>query len=147
MQENTNASDALLAKIRIKRQEIAKYLAKIEPRNFRLINASIICGALAAALTAGPGIGGGDFINSVKNIVSFGIPIWQVLCLIATLLSVSAVIANGMLKVHDLTAKIAIARGCNSKLEGLEFMLEAGQIDVEQATPLYTQYLTEIAHV
>jgi hypothetical protein len=147
MAENTRGSDVLLANIKTKRREIAEYLAKTEPRNLRLINFSIVCGAVAAALTAGPGIGGGGFIDSAKNLVSFGIPIWQVLCLAATILSVLAVVANGKLKAHDLTVKIAGARGCNSKLEGLQFMLETGQVDVEHATPLYMQYLTEIPHV
>jgi hypothetical protein len=147
MPESKSGSDVVLARIKMKRQEIAAYLAKTEPRNLRLINASIVCGALAAAMTAGPGFGGGGFVNAMKNVVSFGIPVWQLLCLVATVLSILAVVANGKLKVQDLATKIASARGCNSKLEGLEFMLESGQIDVEQATLLYTQYLTEIPHV
>lgn len=147
MPENKSDADVLLAKIRTKRQELANYLAKSEPRHLRLINYSIVSGALAAALTAGPGIGGEGFINSVQGIVSFGIPIWQVLCLIATILSVAAVVINGMLKSHDLTSKITSARSCDAKLEGLETMLELAQVNVEQATPLYTQYLTEISHV
>ena len=147
MPENKSDADALLTKIRTKRQELADYLAKSEPRHLRLINYSIVSGALAAALTAGPGIGGDGFINSVKSIVSFGIPIWQALCLIATILSVAAVVINGMLKSHDLASKITSARSCDAKLEGLETMLELAQVNVEQATPLYTQYLTEIPHV
>lgn len=147
MPENKSGADALLKKIRTKRQELADYLAKNEPRHLRLINSSIVAGALAAALTAGPGIGGDGFINSVKGIVSLGIPIWQVLCLVATILSVAAVVINSMLKSHDLTSRITSARSCDAKLEGLETMLELEQINVEQATPLYTQYLTEITHV
>ena len=147
MPENKSDADALLTKIRTKRQKLADYLAKNEPRHFRLMNYSIVSGALAAALTAGPGIGGDEFINSVKSIVSFGIPIWQALCLMATILSVAAVIINNMLKSDDLTSKITSARSCDAKLEGLETMLELAQVNVEQATPLYTQYLTEIPHV
>ena len=147
MSEDKKDSDALLARIKAKRLEIGDYLAKTEPRHRRLINSSIICGALAAALTAGPGIGGGGFINSIKNIVSFGIPVWQVLCLAATVLSVYTVITNGLIKSQDVASKIAGARSCQSKLEGLEWMLQGGQMSVEQATPLYSQYLTEISFV
>nr|WP_320014869.1 hypothetical protein [uncultured Desulfobacter sp.] len=136
-----------MTKIRTKRKEIADYLAKSEPRQLRLINSSIISGAIAAALTAGPGIGGEGFVNSVTGIMSFGIPIWQALCLAATILSVAAVVINGMLKSHDLTSKVTSARSCDAKLEGLETMLELAQVNAEQATPLYTQYLTEIPHV
>jgi hypothetical protein len=147
MQESINDLNVLLAKIKSKRQEIADYLAKTEPQNFRLINISIICGALAAALTAGPGIGGAGFIDSAKNVVSFGVPVWQAICLAATGMSVLAVVANGKLKAQNLSTRIASAKACDSKLEGLQFMVELGQIDVKQAISLYTQYLTEVSHI
>ncbi len=142
-----NDSDVLLEKIKTRRREVADYLNKHEPRHSRLITTSIVAGALAAALTAGPGVGGSGFIEAAKGVVSFGIPVWQVLCLLATLLSMAVVISNGMLKSKDLTSKISQVRGCDAKLEGLEIMLELQQIDLEQATSLYTQYLTEIPHV
>lgn len=147
MLETAKDSKVLLAKIRDKRKELAGYLAKTEPRNTRLINSSIIAGALAAALTAGPGVGGEGFIGAAKDVVSFGIPVWQMLCLVATILSVSAVIANGMLKSHGFTAKVAKTRACDAKLEGLETMLELEQVDIKQATQVYTQCLTEISHI
>jgi len=137
----------LVDKIKAKRQELASYLAKTEPRNSRLINSSIIAGACAAALTAGPGVGGEGFISTAKEMVSFGIPVWQVLCLTASILSVIAVIANGMLKSHSLTTKITKTRACDAKLEGLETMLELNQADLKQATQIYTQCLTEISHI
>ncbi|MDZ7718911.1 MAG: hypothetical protein U5K72_08855 [Balneolaceae bacterium] len=142
-----NDKDALLEKIKSKRGEVSDYLKKNEPQHSRYITTSIVAGALAAALTAGPGVGGTGFIESAKGVISFGIPVWQVLCLVATLLSMSAVIANGLLKARDLTSKITQVRGCDAKLEGLEIMLDMEQIDLKQATSLYTQYLTEIPHI
>lgn len=142
-----NDADTLSKKIKTKRRGIADYLKKNEPRHSRYITISIVAGALAAALTAGPGAGGTGFIESAKGIVSFGIPVWQVLCLFATLFSMTAVITNGLLKSRDLTSKITRVRGCDAKLEGLEIMLDLDQIDLEQATSLYTQYLTEIPHI
>ncbi len=142
-----NDKNALLEKIKSKRGEVSDYLKKNEPRHSRYITTSIVAGALAAALTAGPGVGGTGFIESAKGVISFGIPVWQVLCLVATLLSMSAVIANGLLKARDLTSKITQVRGCDAKLEGLEIMLDMEQIDIKQATSLYTQYLTEIPHI
>lgn len=140
-------TDALLEKIKTKRREVADYLNKNEPRQSRYITISIVAGALAAALTAGPGVGGNGFIETASGLVSFRIPIWQVLCLLATLLSMSAAITNGLLKSKDLTSKITRVRGCDAKLEGLEIMLDLEQIDLKQATSLYTQYLTEISHI
>ena len=142
-----NESEALLEKIKGKRRKVAEYLDKNEPRQSRLISISIVAGALAAALTAGPGVGGSGFIDTARGVVSFGVPVWQVLCLLATLFSISVVIANGMLKSNDLISKISQARGCDAKLEGLELMLSLNQIDLNQATSLYTQYLTEISHI
>lgn len=142
-----NDTDVLLKKIKTKRREVADYLKEKEPRHSRLITISIVAGALAAALTAGPGVGGDGFIEAAKGFVSFGIPVWQVLCLLATLLSMAVVITNGMLKSKDMTSKIAQVRGCDAKLEGLEIMLELQQIELQQATSLYTQYLTEISHI
>ncbi len=147
MAESTSDKDRMLTKITAKRKEISAYLAKTEPRNSSLITWSIVAGTLAAALTAGPGVGGDGFITSVTNYVSFGIPIWQVLCLMATLFSVAAVIANGMLKANNLAAKIADARACDTKLEGIETMLELDQIDLSQATRQYTVSLTKIPHI
>ncbi|MFH5832107.1 hypothetical protein ACG2F4_09535 [Halalkalibaculum sp. DA3122] len=139
--------NALLKKIKNKRREAADYLSRNEPKKSRLLTTSIIAGALAAALTAGPGMGGSGFIEAAKGVVSFGIPVWQVLCLLATLLSMAAVISNGLLKSDDISSKIAQVRSCDAKLEGLETMLELNQIDLEHAASLYTQYLTDIPHV
>lgn len=140
-------AEALLEKIKARRRKVAEYLDKNEPRQSRLITISIVAGALAAALTAGPGVGGAGFIETARDVVSFGVPVWQALCLMATFLSVSVVIANGMLKSNDLMSKISQARGCDAKLEGLEIMLSMNQIDLKQATSFYTQYLTEISHI
>ena len=147
MIETTKDNSVLLTKVRNKRKELRAYLTRTEPRNNRLINSSIIFGALAAALTAGPGVGGDGFISAAKEMVSFGIPVWQMLCLFATVFSVSVVIANGMLKSHNLSSKVAKTRACDAKLESLETMLELEQVDIKQATQSYTQCLTELSHI
>ncbi len=54
------------------------------------------------------------------------------------------VVTNSILKTQDPSSEIASVRICDAKLEGLETMFELKQVDVEQATSLYTQYLTEI---
>ncbi len=143
---NDDAS-VLLEKIKIKRREASDYLNKHEPRQSRLIILSIVAGALAAALTAGPGVGGGGFIELVQGVVTFGIPVWQVLCLLATLFSMAAVISNGILKSGNMTDKIARTRGGDAKLEGLQTLLELNQINLQEASSLYTQYLNELSHV
>ncbi|NOX42300.1 MAG: hypothetical protein GXP19_00980 [Gammaproteobacteria bacterium] len=147
MLENKHEEDVLLTKIKTKRQELTDYLTKYKPRHSRLINSSITFGALTAALTMGPGVGGNEFINTISNVVSFGIPVWQLLCVVAAILSIATVIVNGMLKSQNLTSKITSAQSCVSKLEGLETLLELRQMDIKQAAPLYTQYISEVYHV
>jgi len=39
--------------------------------------------ALTATLTAGPGVSGNEFVDTAKNVMPFGIPVWQLLCLLA----------------------------------------------------------------
>lgn len=144
---NPSDQQLLLTKIKTKRQQISEYLSKTEPRHSSLINSSIFASALAAALTAAPGVGGEPLISSMKKIVTFGIPIWQMLCILATILSTLAVIANGVLKSYNMTSKITSARSCDAKLEAIQTMLELGQVDVEEAAQDYTQCLVEIPHV
>lgn len=144
-----NAEDILLLKIANKRKAIAKYIAKNEPHQRKLVNASIISGAVAAALTAGPGVGGNEFIQKVNDSTPFdiGIPTWQIICVAATILSVASVVFNGMIKTHDMSAKISSARGCDAKLEGLELRLALSQLKADDAASLYSQYINEIAHI
>lgn len=145
--DSSQIASALLDRIKAKRQIINGYISKHEPRHNRLINFSIISGCLAALLTVGPGVGGNDFVNAIKNYATFGIPIWQILCFAASLCSVVAVITNSMLKSSDIKQKVDIARSCDAKLEGLEMMVELSQIENKQATQLYAKYLSEIPHV
>jgi hypothetical protein len=147
MSNATADKDRLLAKIRAKRHDLAGYLDKTEPRHSAMLMASIVAAALSAALTAGPGVGGEAFIDSASGVVSLGFPVWQVLCAAASVLSVIAVVSNGLLKSYDLTTKIASARTCDAKLEGIETMLELEQTDLKQATRAYTQCLAEMPPV
>lgn len=139
--------EKLQQQIAAKRKELATFLEKTEPKNTLLMTTSIVCGALAAALTAGPGVGGDGFVAQVNISESLGVPLWQILCLLASVMSVTAVIANGFLKFSDLTGKISEARMNDAKLEGLETMIEFGQIDLAQATREYTECLTKMAHI
>jgi hypothetical protein len=57
MAEQTADTD-LLGQIRAKRAQVEAVVASALPRKRRLLNMSIIGGALAAVLTTGPAIGG-----------------------------------------------------------------------------------------
>jgi len=62
--EKLHDVDILLKKIKTKRQELANYLARNESRHSLLVNSSIVFGALTAALTVGPGVGGKEWARN-----------------------------------------------------------------------------------
>ncbi len=147
MTATQNSTEILLNKIQNKRAEIDSFLACKEPRNRRLTNIAIICGAIAAVLTAGPALGGNTFTALISDAFGLSSPAWQLLCLAATIFSMTATIAINMSKSSDIRSQIDSARGCEAKLEGLQTLLELKQIEMQQAAALYTSYLTEIPHV
>jgi hypothetical protein len=53
--------ELLLAKIEDERVQIESYLRRARPRHARLTVITLVSTALAAALTAGPALGGQDF--------------------------------------------------------------------------------------
>jgi hypothetical protein len=55
---NAVSNDDILGRIRDKRAEVDRFLATAVPRKRRLLNTTIVGGSLAAALTAGPAVGG-----------------------------------------------------------------------------------------
>lgn len=146
MSQNPKAKD-LLKCIGDKRSEIAAFLAKTRPRNRRLVNVSIVCSALAGAMTAGPALGGKSLTAWLTEVLGLSSPIWQLLCLGATACSVSAAIATNMSKSHDIASKILRAQTCNAKLEGLETLVKIEQIDIAEASSLYTKYLPEVSFI
>ena len=147
MSAQPDSRDTLLKRINEKRTEIRGFLARTQPRNVRLVNTAIISSAIAAALTAGPAFGGQTLTGWLTETLGFTSPAWQLLCLGATLCSISAAIATNMSKSHEITAKILQAQTCDAKLEGLATLMEMDQIDIAKASALYAQYLPEIAFI
>jgi len=143
MSTDAESKQTLLEKIRTKRSEIRAFLAKNEPRAARLVNTAIVCSALAAAFTAGPAFGGDTLTGWLTKTLGLASPAWQLLCLGATGCSVAAAIATNLSKSHDISSKILRAQTADAKLEGLETLVEAGQIPLEKGFTHYAQTLTE----
>src|SRR5262249_54472854 len=93
-----DSREDLLAQVRQKRGQIEKFVAKALPRKRRLLNITIIGGALAAVLTTGPAVGGQSFTAWLSKTFTLTSPAWQVLCAAAALCSVTATIATQILK-------------------------------------------------
>jgi hypothetical protein len=134
----TGSIEELANRIRLKRGEIEAYLRSAQPRKRRLLNLTIGGGTLAAALTAGPAVGGQTFTAWLTQALGLQSPSWRLLCGAASIASVVATVSTQLLKSHNVEANVARAQSCRAKLEVLETALALGQLDVSQAT---TEYL------
>ncbi|MGH3827478.1 MAG: hypothetical protein ACRDQX_09945, partial [Pseudonocardiaceae bacterium] len=73
--------------------------------------------------------------------------VWRVLCLGAVLVSAVAAISVSLYKSSDLAARVSAAESCNAGLEGLQELLEFGQLAVRDVVTLYSQLITKIPFV
>lgn len=143
-EQDVSSRAALAARIAKKRSAIANYLGRARPRHSRWVNTSIICSAVAAALTAGPAVGGQSMTAWLTETLGLTAPAWQLLCLSATVCSVAAAISTNLAKSHDIAANIGRAHTADAKLEGLEVRLELGHIEPEQASANYAAAITDL---
>jgi hypothetical protein len=135
---DTGSGEELLNRMRQKRSQLERFLAKNRPRKRRLHNTSIFGGSLAGLLTAAPAIGGQPFTVWLTHILHLNAPSWRILCAAATVFSAIATIASQLLKSHNIEEHVIRAEGSLAKLEALEVSLAMRHIDVQDAT---TEYL------
>jgi MFS family permease len=137
----------LLETIRQKRRHVEAFLATAVPRKRRLLNITIVAGALAAALTAAPAAGGQPFTTWMTAAMGLTSPSWRLLCGVASVCSILATVTTQLLKSNNLEERITRAQGCRAKLEVLEIGLAAGQIEPQRATAEYLQCVQESAFI
>jgi MFS family permease len=131
---NDVKTDELLQRIREKRVAVDRFLAATQPRKRRLLNTTIVGGTLAAALTAGPAVGGASFTAWLTQTLSLRSPSWRLLCAAASISSVLATVATQLLKTNNIEEHVAQAQSCRAKLEVLDVAITLGQLDTAQAT-------------
>lgn len=138
---------ALLARIRAKRAEIDQFLRTTQPRSTRLTNITIICGAISAALTAAPALGGQSLADWLTDVFGLNQPIWQLLCLGAMVCSIIVTVTTNMATSQELVAKVMKAQACDAKLEGLETLVEISRLDVDSASEQFVAALNDIPFI
>lgn len=138
-------SDQMLARIKDKRAQVDKFINSALPRKRRLLNVTIFGGTLAAALTAGPALGGAPFTASLTKAFGLASPSWQLLCLLASVSSIMATVSTQLLKSNNVEEHVALAQRCRAKLEVLEVGLVGRQLDLSQATTEYMRCVEESA--
>jgi MFS family permease len=140
-----SADTDLLTQIRRKRVQVDAIVSSALPRKRRLLNTSIVGGALAAVLTTGPAVGGQTFVAWMKSMLDLTAPGWQILCGAAALCSAAAAVSTQLLKSNSLEERVFRGQSCRAKLEVLEVGLTTGQIDLPRATTEYMKCLEEAA--
>ena len=105
----------------------------------------IVGGSLAAALTAGPAVGGPSFTAFLTGALGLSSPSWRLLCAAASVSSIAATVATQLLKSNDVEENVARAQGCRAKLEVLDLGLTMGQIDAKQAATEYLKCVEDSA--
>jgi hypothetical protein len=147
-QVNDHRQD-LLDMIDVRRTGIECYLRKARPRRRRLVTVAAVSSAMAAALTAGPALGGQTFTSTVAD--GLALPsqalVWRGLCLFALVASVIAAIATNLVRSHDSERRIAGAEAANVELEGLRTRAEFGKLTVDDAAQQYEQSVRKIPWV
>ena len=139
----------LRARIDTRRAGITAFLHDVRPRRNRLTNISIVSSAIAAALVAGPGVAGPEFVNAIKEELSIanGALVWQSLCLAALVVSLVSAISANLSKSQDLAARVTAAEVCSTELEGVATSLQFGHLSVEEAAEQYHQSVSKIPFV
>src|SRR6267142_5751341 len=114
------SNEELVSRIRQKRAQLETFLAAARPRKRRLLNTTIVGGSLAAALTAGPAIGGQSFTAWLTAALGLTSPSWRLLCGGAAVCSVMATVATQLLKSDNVEHNVIRAQGVRAKLDVLE---------------------------
>lgn len=133
----------------MRRAAVQAFLRANRPRIRRRANLTIVLSSLAAAFTARPALGGEPFAASVQRILGLAsdVIVWQLLCLLALLVSVSAAVLTNVAKSQDSEARLSTVEAVNAELEGLASLLHFGHLSLEDAVKLYQQYTAKTPFV
>ena len=149
MADQTDSRQDLLRRVNARRAAVEAFLRVRRPRIRRRITATLVLTSLSALLTAGPGIGGTGFTETVNGAFDLGdsSDVWRPLCLLALLVSVCATVLTAIDKANDSAARLSAVEAADAELEGLAMLLEFGQLSVDDGVKLYQQYVTKIPFV
>ncbi len=141
----TVSSHELLTRINQQRAQVDAFLAAAVPRKRRLLNATIVGGSLATALTAAPAVGGPSFTAWLTGALGLTSPSWRLLCGGAAVCSLMATVATQLLKSDNVEQNVIRAQGARAKLDVLEIGLSIGQLDEKQALTEYLKCVEDTA--
>ncbi len=139
----------LLERIHAKHEQVSAYVKQNERRIWRMSNFTIIATSAAAVLMVGPGFGGDKFTTRMAELLQVADDslVWRALCLAALLISVGVAVLNKMNQSPDASMRLAQARLCQVRLEGLETAVEVGTTSVADGMKQYQQYVNDVPFI
>lgn len=149
MGDDIEVRQDLLARIRTRRASINAYVHEKRPLGSWLPNISIVSSAIAAVLMVGPATGGLTFAQAVQKSLSLSqsSTVWRTLCFVTLIVSAVAAISANLNKSNNLPARISVAEACNADLEGLQALIEFGELPVKDAANIYRQVIAKIPFI
>jgi hypothetical protein len=127
----------LLKRIRSKRRRLETFVTQLDRSGARLTTVSIVCGAAVAILNGSEMLGAQKLSPALRWVVPGT----------AALISLAGAAAAGVYKFRDTAARLAKTQECGARLEGIEMLVEVGQLDVREAVLRFEKCLAEIAFV
>jgi hypothetical protein len=139
----------LVDEIETRRRGIERYLDAKRPVSNRLTTISIISSCVAAALAAGPAVGGNGFAETVQNGLPIGqsSSVWRLLCFAAAAAAIAAAISANLSKSSDLAQRVAGAEAANSLLDGLRARMLFSRLPVAEGAQQYQEIVARIPWV
>jgi hypothetical protein len=144
---SSDRRDNLLDRVRDKHREVDGYLRTAATQRRLLLNLTIIAGSCAAALTAGPALGGKSMAEWLSAVFGLSSPSWQLLCAAASVCSLAATIAIQLLKSHNVDERIARAQDVRARLEMLEMSIAGDELDYTHAASQYSTCIKDSSFV
>jgi len=122
---STGEHQRLLHLVVVQQRACQSYLAKVRPRSVVLTYTNIAAGAFAAAVAAGPALGGSNFLDHVQNQLNVADDnlLYQALCAVAFVMSLASVITANVIRSRDFSARIATVEACYAELDSLRIQL------------------------
>lgn len=146
-QTRTELQALLLKKIENKRGEVKVFIRAASSKHSRLSHMAITFGALSTVVSLSAAVFGKALTGLLTQTVGVGLPVWQVICLVAGVLAVLATATTSVSEAHETESRLVRAQAFDAKLEGLETQIELGDPDIEPILEHYVKALADVPFI
>jgi MFS family permease len=142
-----DAGNRLISRVRAKRAKVERYLRVVGARRRRLVNVTIVAGAIATMLTAAPALGGKPLAGWLTETFELSSPSWRILCALAAVCSLIAAVATQLHTSKNYEEHIARAQEIKATLEMLEVAITSDHLNQHEATSEYLKIIENTSFI